>query len=415
MRRASGGNVRPSTGAGAGSDLWPWLIPAGFALVAAAATAAFLGGRLASGVSGHGFTGPSWRLFGAADLAHHATSWPGVPAGLVWTVVVIVFLILLALVTAPVVLFVHGMRRASTRSAARSMASRTDVATLDTKRAAAVALRLRPSLDGQYSKAATVPAGQRGVTLGKLLPGGRLLQASWEDVIVAIFAHPARVRQPRWRCRRSSTRPVRSWRAANKADLYLATAALREADTGCPGVGVRPATHHAPRRRSGGGTRWVGRMSMDDATRLAGGFIMAVADDQNREIWGPAANELLSNLIFAAYLGRLTLLDVYRWAIRRVHRRTGPAFARPRPQAAAANSLAGTQGLPPETRGIGVFHRPLGHLVAARQRDLALGRPAGRPRRVRHPPRSSRPSETLYLLSKNVAGGTSAASLGVGS
>src|SRR5664280_3600234 len=40
---------------------------------------------------------------------------------------------------------------------------------------------------------------------------------------------------------------------------------------------------------------------------------MAVADDEHREIWGPAATELLANLLLAAHLAHGTLLDAYRW------------------------------------------------------------------------------------------------------
>ena len=406
-RPAQGGQVRPRGGAGGGSDLWPWLIPAAFALVAAAATAAFLGGRLASGVTGHGFSGPSWRLLGAADLVHHDTAWPGVPAGLIWTLAVVVFLLAVALITAPVVLFVRGMRRSSNRPAAWSMATRTDVATLDTKRAAAVALRLRPSLAAECSKAADVAQAQRGVTLGLLLPGGRLLQASWEDVIVAIFA-PRTGKTTSLAVPTILDAPGAVVACSNKADLYLATAALREADTNCR-VWVFDPQHITHRTQEWWWNPLGGRMSMDDATRLAGGFIMAVADDQNREIWGPAANELLSNLIFAAYLGRLTLLDVYRWLFDESTEEPAQLL-RDHGHAAAANSLAGTQGLPPETRG-SVYFTARSGTSSLRDNDISrwVTPQDGLDEFV--PAQFVETRETLYLLSKNVAGGTSAASL----
>ena len=407
MKAAHGGNVRPRGGTGAGSDLWPWLIPAGFAVVAAAATAAFLGGRLAAEITGHGFTGPSWRLLGAGDLARHDTSWPGVPAGAVWAAAAVVFLILLALVTAPVVLFVRGMRRASNRPASRSMATGTDVATLDTKRAAAVALRLRPSLAEQHTKPGDVATAQRGVTLGRLLPAGRLLQASWEDVILAIFA-PRTGKTTSLAVPTILDAPGAVVACSNKADLYLATAALRKADTKAT-VWVFDPQHITHRAQEWWWNPLGGRMSMDDATRLAGGFVMAVADDSNREIWGPAANELLANLIFAAYLGQHTLLDVYRWLFDESTEE--PArLLRERGHGAAADSLTGTQGLPPETRGSVYFTARAG-TSSLRDNDISRWITPQEGLVEFSPAAFVETRETLYLLSKNVAGGTSAASL----
>jgi type IV secretory pathway TraG/TraD family ATPase VirD4 len=395
MRAAPGGNVRPHSGSGAGSELWPWLIPAGCALLAAAATAAFLGGRLASGVSGHGFTGPAWRMLGAADLVRHATAWPGVPAGLIWALAVVVFLVAIGLITAPVVLVARGMRRGSNRPAARSMATRTDVATL------------RPSLAARARKAADVAPADRGVTLGTLLPAGRLLQASWEDVILAIFA-PRTGKTTSLAVPTILAAPGAVVACSNKADLYLATAALREADTKGR-VWVFDPQHITHQPQQWWWNPLGGRMSMDDATRLAGGFIMAVADDQNREIWGPAANELLSNLIFAAHLGRLTLLDVYRWLFDESTEE--PArLLREHGHAAAAHSLTGTQGLPPETRG-SVYFTARSGTSSLRDNEISawVTPQAGLVEFV--PAHFVETRETLYLLSKNVAGGTSAASL----
>ncbi len=402
-RLASGGQVRPKGSSGP-EWLW-WLIPAGFVLVAATSTAVFLGGRLASGVSGYGFGGPRWRLAGPADLVHHAAAWPGVPAGLLWACTVLVFMAAAGLVTAPVVLFIQGARKA--RPAARSMASRSDVATLDTKRAAAVALRLRPSLAEQCKRAGDVAQAERGVTLGRLLPAGRLLQASWEDVILAIFA-PRTGKTTSLAVPTILDAPGAVVACSNKADLYLATAALREADTGCR-VWVFDPQHITHGTQEWWWNPLGGQLTMDDATRLAGGFVMAVADDSNREIWGPAANELLSNLIFAAYLGRLTLLDVYRWLFDEATEEP-VKLLRSHGHDAAANSLAGTQGLPPETRG-SVYFTARSGCSSLRDNDIARW-VTPQPGLIEFVPAAFvETRETLYLLSKNVAGGTSAASL----
>jgi hypothetical protein len=96
---------------------------------------------------------------------------------------------------------------------------------------------------------------------------------------------------------------------------------------------------------------------------------MAVADDEHREIWGPAATELLANLLLAAHLAHRTLLDAYRWlydesndAPVRILRAAG--------HAAAADSLAGTQGLHPETRGSVYFTARAG-CASLRDNDIA--------------------------------------------
>jgi type IV secretory pathway TraG/TraD family ATPase VirD4 len=395
--------VRP-VGGGDAELLW-WLVPAGAALVAAAATATFVGGRLASGLSGHGFTGPRWRIGGAADLVHHAAAWPQVPAGLVWACAVTLFSLLLAAVAVPVVLVARASRR--TRPAARAMARTADVAALDSRRAAATAWRLRPALADRHRRPGDVPVAERGVTLGRLLPGGRLLQASWEDVILAVFA-PRTGKTTSLAVPTILEAPGAVVACSNKADLYLATASLREAETGAQ-VWVFDPQHiaHTPQ-----GWWWNplgGAMTLDDATRLAGGFVMTVADENDREIWGPAANELLSNLIFAAHLRGGTLLDVYRWLYDEATEEPAQLL-RKHGHDAAAHSLSGTQELHPETRGSVYFTARAG-CSSLRDNDIArwISPQPGLAQFV--PADFVETRQTLYLLSKNVAGGTSAASL----
>jgi type IV secretory pathway TraG/TraD family ATPase VirD4 len=150
-------------------------------------------------------------------------------------------------------------------------------------------------------------------------------------------------------------------------------------------------------------------MTLDDATRLAGGFVMTVADENEREIWGPAANELLSNLIFAAHLRGGTLLDVYRWLYDETS--DEPAqLLRQHGHDAAAHSLTGTQELHPETRGSVYFTARAG-CSSLRDNDIARWITPQPHLTEFVPARFVETRETLYLLSKSVAGGTSAASL----
>ena len=233
------------------------------------------------------------------------------------------------------------------------------------------------------------------------------MQSSWEDVILAVFA-PRSGKTTAVAVPAVLDAPGAVVACSNKPDLYLATAALRAAATG------RRVWTFDPQRIAHAGQGWwwnplAGRLRLDDATRLAGAFVMAVADDEHREIWGPAATELLANLLLAAHLAHGTLLDAYRWlydesndAPVRILRAAG--------HAAAADSLAGTQGLHPETRGSVYFTARAG-CASLRDNDIArwvVPQP-GLPEFT--PERFVAGAQTLYLLSKNVAGGTSMAAL----
>ena len=53
--------------------------------------------------------------------------------------------------------------------------------------------------------------------------------------------------------------------------------------------------------------------TVEAAHRLAGHFVLTVDDNTKRDIWGPAAQELLTSLLLAAAASRRTLRDVSRW------------------------------------------------------------------------------------------------------
>lgn len=401
-RPAAGGAVRPA-GGGRGSEMAIWLIPAGFAVVGVSAVASFAGGRLASMLAGHGSRGGRFRLLGAADLARHAAVWPGVPGGLVWTLVVLITVALLAVGVAPIALLRRGAGRR--RPAARSMAGPGDIRSMHTAAAAASATRMRLSLAGTPPR--RLPEAARGITLGRQLPRGGLLQASWEDVILTVFA-PRSGKTTAIAVPAILSAPGAVVACSNKADLYLATVELRAKDTGsrCWAFDPQHIVHATQ-------TWWWNplgaRMTLDDATRLAGGFVMAVTKDDDREIWGPAASELLSNLIFAAHLDGLTVLDMYRWLFDETTEEP-VRILRAHGHPAAADSLAGTQGIPPETRGSVYFTARAG-CASLRDNDIArwITPQPGLAEFI--PANFVETRETLYLLSKSVKGGTSAAAL----
>ena len=132
-----------------------------------------------------------------------------------------------------------------------------------------------------------------------------------------------------------------------RADLWAATAELRAAS----GSGVWVFD---PQHTTAAGQRfWVnllaGMASVEAAHRLAGHFVLTVDDSTKRDIWGPAAQELLTSLLLAAASSRRTLLEVSRWL-------DDPGTPTPAEllddagYRALASSLRGAQHGAPETR-----------------------------------------------------------------
>nr|MDQ2876621.1 TraM recognition domain-containing protein [Actinomycetota bacterium] len=96
-----------------------------------------------------------------------------------------------------------------------------------------------------------------------------------------------------------------------RADLWAATAELRAAAGSAVWV-------FDPNAITAAGQRWwwnplAGLATVEAAHRLAGHFVLTVDDNTKRDIWGPAAQELLTSLLLAAAASRRTLRDVSRW------------------------------------------------------------------------------------------------------
>lgn len=148
---------------------------------------------------------------------------------------------------------------------------------------------------------------------------------------------------------------------------------------------------------------------MDDAVRLAGSFVMAVAKDEDREIWGPAAAELLSNLFLAANLEQRTLVGVYECLFDETNQQP-VQILRGEGHIATAASLKGLQGLPPETRGSVYFTARAG-MSSLRDRNITRWITPQAGLDEFRPDMFMASNQTLYLMSKNVKGGTSAAAI----
>ncbi|WP_285705287.1 TraM recognition domain-containing protein [Microtetraspora sp. NBRC 16547] len=230
-----------------------------------------------------------------------AAAWPGTPTA----AVVVVSVLLVSLAVAAVVggwwLIVRRLPDPGDPVAA--LADNPGLASLRPEAAALKARELRRTLMG------TPTTGDIGLALGDLMRGGPTLYASWEDTIVAFMAP----RSGKTTCLSipyvlSAPGPVIA--TSNKADLWAATAVLR-AERGTTWL-------FDPQRITYQDQAWWwdplrDLRNVEDAHRLAGHFVLTVDDGQKRDLWGPAAQDLLCALFLAAATSGRTLRDVARW------------------------------------------------------------------------------------------------------
>jgi type IV secretory pathway TraG/TraD family ATPase VirD4 len=169
--------------------------------------------------------------------------------------------------------------------------------------------RLR-ALEGKPAPAET------GVALGRL---GRVqLRATWEDVCLAICA-PRSGKTTALAVPTVLDAPGPVIATSNKRDLWDAT--QRRGANHAPGVelGKHPHTFTFDPQNIIGApqTFWVDLLadvdSVETAERLASQFITTIEDEGRKDLWAPAAKELIAALALAAHHARRTIGDVYRW------------------------------------------------------------------------------------------------------
>ncbi len=386
---------------GSGSDAAvAWLIPGVAALSAVVSFALWAGAGLASTLTGRGWPAPSLSPLLVVRLVRAggpAGLWPGVDPRLALALAAAVGLLLLALVAW------LGRRWVRRRpgGAARSLARRVDVEPMLPAPAARRARALRPALPSRGA----LPASDVGVTLGELLPRGPALVASWEDVLLAVMA-PRSGKTTSLAVPATLAAPGAVVVTSNKADAWAATAQLREADTGQRSWTFDPQGI----ARSEQGWTWdpiAELASVEDAERLASHFVLTVDDERARDIWGPAAAELLAALFLAAKLAGIDLAGAYAWLQSELDP-TAVVLLEQGGYTALARSVRGSMEAPAETRGSVVF--------TARTATRCLRDPNitawTTPRSgldTFDPEAFVRSRQTLYLLSKD--GGGSAAPL----
>ena len=308
MSRAIG----PRPPLAAGNALLAWvLLAAGWAcigLVFLAWTAARLAAAIAGG---HGRVPPFGTRWAAALLhGRTASAWPGIPTALV-AVTGIAMAAALAAVTAAVYR-VAARRRVKPGDPVAALCKDRSLREHQRAAVAKAAVRLRPvSLAG--ARAGSLEENDVGLLLGRLqVPAGNgpLMFATWEDS-VTVFMGPRAGKTTTVGIPWVLSAPGPVIATSVRADVWAATAAVREAAGSATWV-------FDPMAISSAGQRWwwnplAGLKTVEAAHRLAGHFVVTVEDSTKRDIWGPAAAELLTSLLLAAAASRRSLHAVSRW------------------------------------------------------------------------------------------------------
>ena len=332
-----------------------WTVLLGCWSLLAIAALVWIGAKVAAAVTG-GMTEPFGIKFVTDVLNGHTSSaWPHTPTPAVIAAVIVTLTFAAALAIVAGWLIARHLRVPGDPVAA--LAHNPAITALTRGPVARRAIRLRPSLSGENPRT-TDPAGI-GLALGELLrPGhrqqaglrcapGPALYATWEDTIVAVMAARSG-KTTSAAIPFTLSAPGAVIATSNKADLWAATAELRASGTGGrtwlfdpQGITYQPqAWWWDPLR---------GLRVVEDAHRLAGHFVLTVADDRSRDLWGQAAQDLLAALFLAAATSGHSLHDVALWL-------NEPAVPTPIELlhaggfAAMATSLRGAQNGAVETR-----------------------------------------------------------------
>ena len=340
MSRAAG----PRAPFAAGNAFGAWIVLATCWAAVAAGWLVWASAWIAAKLSGG--TAQPFGIKFVTDVLRGRTgqAWPGTPTPLVAAVA-----LTLAAAAAAVTCLVW---RAVTARLPRhgdpvaALAANPAVAALTPAATARTATRLRPSLAGANPR--TLSPGDAGLLLGSLQRPGRPgppVFASWEDTIVAFMA-PRSGKTTALAVPSVLSAPGPVVATSIKADLWAATAELRSAR------GV--AWLFDPQAITGQPQAWwwdplAGLCTVEAAHRVAAHFVVTVDDGMKKDLWGPAAQDLLCALLLAAASSHRTLRDVARWL---------DDTATPTPAElldtagfrAIASSLRGAQHGAPETR-----------------------------------------------------------------
>ena len=334
------------------------------------------------------------------DLAHGSTTsaWPRTPALAVGTATLL--LLTLALLSAVVAARLVSRRWSAPGDPVAALARNPRMRALTGLPAARAATGLRQSLAGTDPRA--IQPADAGLELGRLARPGRrtgpAVCAGWRDTIVAFMA-PGSGKTTAQAIPFVLSAPGAVIATSNKSDLWAATAALRAAAGGRVWLFDPQQITYQPQ------AWWwdllYGLRTVEDAHRLAGHFVLTVADEHRRDLWGPAAQDLLAALFLAAASSGHTLHDVAGWL-------NEPAVPTPielladAGYTALAASLRGAQNGAIETRD-GIYQTA--RTAARAMTDPEIMAWVTPPERgllpVFDPDEFAASRDTLYLLSKS--------------
>jgi type IV secretory pathway TraG/TraD family ATPase VirD4 len=298
---------RPPLASGNAAVAWA-LIALGWGLVALA-WLAWAAARLAAAVAGARI--PPFGVRWVLALLHGRTAqaWPGVPTPLV----AVADAVLAAVVGAIGFFAWRAVARRATRPGDPVAALSRDPAVrqLGQSPAAEKGLRLRPSLASV--RPSRLDEADIGLLLGRLKQpagDGPRLFASWEDTLLVFFG-PRGGKTTSLGVPYVLSAPGPVVATSVKADLWAVTVELRAAS------GSRIWTFDPQAVTAAGRRFWVdmlaGLNSVEAANRMAGHFVLTIDDASKKDIWGPAAQELITSLLLAAASSGRTLHTVSRW------------------------------------------------------------------------------------------------------
>ena len=393
MTRAAGPRVPLLAGNGAG--VWVVLL-IGWGL-AAAAWLAWLAARAAAALAGRRM--PPFSERWVISLARWRTSqaWPGTPT---IVVALIAAVLACALITAATIAWrITAARIPRPGDPVAALAGNPQITPLTPVPAARTAIRLRPSLAGAEPR--SLPAADTGLLLGDLKrPAGRgpALFASWEDTITAFMA-PRSGKTTALSIPYVLSAPGAVVATSNKADLWAATAQLRAGSGSTVWL-------FDPQRITGSRQRWwwnplAGLATVEAAHRLAAHFVLTVDDNTRRDLWGPAAQDLLCALFLAAASSGRSLRECGRW----LADAGSPIPAELLDDAgfrALAASLRGTQNGAPETRD-GIYQTARTAAKCINDEDIMawVAPPRGKDLPAFGPAAFAAGRDTLYLLTES--------------
>ena len=341
MSRAAG----PRAPFAAGNALSAWIVLGACWGLAGLTALAWAAARAAAAISG-GHVPPFGERW-AADLLLMRTpqAWPGTPTALVAGVAAAMATTAAAAAAAAW----HAIARRVPPHADPAAALRRNpgIAPLAPRQAARTAARLRPSLAAASPR--RIGAADTGLLLGDLKQHagrGPALYASWEDTIIAFMA-PRSGKTTALGIPYVLSAPGPVVATSIKADLWAATAQLRARAGGSVWL-------FDPQAITGQPQEWWwdplrGMATVEAAHRMAAHFVLTVDDGRQKDLWGPAAQELLCALFLAAAASGRSLRDVARWL-------DDPASPTPSELLdtagfrALGSSLRGAQNGAPETR-----------------------------------------------------------------